>query len=45
MMCMQIEMFRVSVIDTNASMVVYGLLFGGLHPVNVKYPLQLTEKI
>ena len=31
-MCMQIEMFHVSVIAPNATMVNYGILFGGMHP-------------
>ena len=33
MMCMKIKTFRVSVIASNATMVVYGILFGGMHPV------------
>ena len=32
MMCMQIETFHVSVIAPNATMVVGGMLFGGVHP-------------
>ena len=33
MMCMKIEMFAVSDITLNATMVVYGISFGGMHPV------------
>ena len=33
MMCMQIEMFPVSVIAPNVTIVIYGILFGGMHPV------------
>ena len=33
MMCMYIEMFHVSVIVPNATTVVYGILFGGMHPI------------
>ena len=32
MMCMYIETFHLSVIVSNAIMVVYGRLFGGIHP-------------
>ena len=36
MMCMQIEMFHESVIAPNATMVatmvIYGIIFGGMHP-------------
>ena len=32
MMCMYIETFHVSVIARNAIIVVYGILFGGMHP-------------
>ena len=32
-MCMQIETFHVSIIAQNATMVIYRILFGGMHPI------------
>ena len=37
MVCMQIEMFPVSVIAPNATMVICWLLFGGIHPIHTGY--------
>ena len=31
MMCMLIEIFSVSIVAPNTTMVVYGILFGGIH--------------
>ena len=33
MMCMWIETFHVSIIASNATMIVCGILFSGMHPV------------
>ena len=35
MMCMYTEMFLVLAIAPNATMVVHGILFDGMHPINV----------
>ena len=32
MMCMYIETFHVSIIAPNAAMIIYWILFGGMHP-------------
>ena len=37
MMCMYIKTFHVSVIAPNTTMVVYGILFGGMHPICIYY--------
>ena len=33
MMCMEIKTFHISVIAPNATIVIYGILFGGMHPL------------
>ena len=35
MMSMKTEMFHVSIIAPNAAVIVYGILFGGMHPITI----------
>ena len=42
MMCMQTETFHVSTIASNAIMVIYGILFGGVHPIEMAIQLFLV---